>query len=53
MTRMSDKKKPNSTTDTARMEAIGWLAGQFRWESLLADLQELAEREGRDESDAA
>jgi hypothetical protein len=48
---MSDPKKPNTPTDTARMEAISWLAGQFRWESLLADLQELAERE--DSSDAA
>ena len=40
---------PDPTTSTnhaadAREEALSWLAGQFRWESLLADLHELAER---------
>jgi hypothetical protein len=33
------------SSDDARAEALAWLAGQFRWESLLADLHELAERE--------
>lgn len=55
-TDMSDTKKPNTTTtDTARMEALSWLAGQYRWESLLADLHDLAAREdeGDDPSKAA
>ena len=42
---MSDPTNPPNTTDDARAEALAWLAGQFRWESLLADLHELAERE--------
>jgi hypothetical protein len=29
----------------AREEALSWLAGQFRWESLLADLHDLATRQ--------
>ena len=42
---MSDSKNPMHPTDDARAEALAWLAGQFRWESLLSDLHELAERE--------
>jgi hypothetical protein len=42
---MSDSTKPLHPTDDARAEALAWLAGQFQWESLLADLHELAERE--------
>ncbi len=42
---MSDTKKPMNHTDEARAEALDWLAGQFRWESLLRDLHDLAERE--------
>ena len=42
---MSDSTNPLNPTDDPRAEAIAWLAGQFRWESLLADLHELAERE--------
>lgn len=42
---MSDTTNPPNPTDEARAEARAWLAGQFRWESLLADLHELAERE--------
>ena len=42
---MSDPTNPPNTTDDARAEALAWLAGQFRWEALLADLHELAERE--------
>jgi len=49
---MSDRTKSTNPADDARDEALGWLAGQFRWESLLADLQELAE-EQRDEESAA
>jgi hypothetical protein len=49
---MSDTNKPNTPTDDARAEALGWLADQFRWEALLADLHELAARE-RDNSQAA
>lgn len=49
---MSDPKKPIESPDEPRAEAIEWLAGQFRWESLLSDLHELAERERADE-DAA
>ena len=46
---MSDWTK---NPDDARDEALSWLAGQFRWEMLLADLQALAE-EQRDEESAA
>jgi hypothetical protein len=49
---MSDSKKPLHSPDGPRAEALEWLAGQFRWESLLADLHELAERESA-EKDAA
>ena len=42
---MSDSTNPRHPTDDPRAEALAWLAGQFRWESLLADLHELAERE--------
>jgi len=49
---MSDRTTSTNRTDNARNEALSWLAGQFRWESLLADLQELAE-EQRSEEDAA
>ena len=42
---MSDPTKPPNSTDDARAEALAWLAGQFRWEALLADLHELAEKE--------
>jgi hypothetical protein len=42
---MSDSTNPLHPTDDARAEALAWLAGQFRWESLLSDLHELAERE--------
>ena len=49
---MSDTKKPNNPTDEARAEALSWLADQFRWEALLADLHELAARED-DDSEAA
>jgi hypothetical protein len=42
---MSDPTNPQNPTDEARAEALAWLAGQFRWESLLADLHELAEKE--------
>jgi len=42
---MSDSNQPRNPADAARAEALEWLAGQFRWESLLTDLHELAERE--------
>jgi hypothetical protein len=42
---MSDKTNPTDPADQARAEALNWLAGQFQWESLLADLHDLAERE--------
>ena len=42
---MSDTTNPRYPTDDARAEALEWLAGQFRWESLLADLHELAAQE--------
>lgn len=42
---MSDSTSPHDTSADPRAEAIEWLAGQFRWESLLADLHELSERE--------
>ena len=42
---MSDPTNPPNPTDDARAEALAWLAGQFRWETLLADLHELAEKE--------
>ena len=48
---MSDTNTPNNPSDDARAEALSWLAGQFRWESLLADLHELAAQE--DDSAAA
>ena len=31
--------------DTARAEALSWLASRYRWEQLLTDLHELIERE--------
>jgi len=34
-----------STPDTARAEALSWLASRYRWEQLLADLHDLIERE--------
>ena len=49
---MSDRTKSTNPADDARDEALSWLAGQFRWESLLADLHELAE-EQRGEEEAA
>lgn len=42
---MSESTKPLYPADDPRSEAMEWLAGQFRWESLLSDLHELAERE--------
>jgi len=42
----------NNPDGNARDEALSWLAGQFRWESLLADLQALA-AEQHDEESAA
>ena len=42
---MSDSTNPPNSPDDARAEALAWLAGQFRWEALLADLHELTERE--------
>ena len=42
---MSDSPNPLHPTDETRAEALAWLAGQFQWETLLADLHELAERE--------
>jgi hypothetical protein len=42
---MSDPSNPQNPTDDARAEALAWLAGQFRWEALLADLHELSEKE--------
>ena len=42
---MSDSTNPPNSTDHQRAEALAWLDGQFRWEALLADLHELAERE--------
>jgi hypothetical protein len=42
---MSDPINSPNPTDEARAEALAWLAGQFRWEALLADLHELAEKE--------
>jgi len=38
---MSDRTTSTNPADDARDEALSWLAGQFRWESLLADLQAL------------
>ncbi len=49
---MSDSTKPQHTPADPRAEALEWLAGQFRWESLLADLHELSERQNS-EKDAA
>jgi hypothetical protein len=42
---MSDQTNLPNSPDEARAEALAWLAGQFRWEALLADLHELAEKE--------
>ena len=42
---MSDTTKTPNPADQARSEALNWLAGQFRWETLLADLHELAEKQ--------
>ena len=42
---MSDPTNAPNPADEARTEAINWLAGQFRWESLLADLHELAQKQ--------
>ena len=49
---MSDQTKSTNPADDARTEALEWLAGQFRWEALLADLQELAEEQRTEESAA-
>jgi len=49
---MSDPTKSTTPADDAREEALSWLAGQFRWESLLADLQALAEDQQDEESAA-
>lgn len=37
--------EPTKKQDAARAEALSWLASRFRWELLLADLQDLADRE--------
>ncbi|HEV3225280.1 MAG TPA: hypothetical protein VGZ52_00525 [Acidimicrobiales bacterium] len=42
---MSDTTDHRNTSPASKAEALAWLAGQFRWETLLADLHELAERE--------
>ena len=42
---MSEPTTPPHSADAARAEALAWLAGQFRWEALLSDLHNLAERE--------
>ena len=42
---MSDTTNSPKPADRARSEALNWLAGQFRWETLLADLHELAEKQ--------
>ena len=42
---MSDKTSSPNPADDGRTEALEWLAGQFRWETLLADLHELAENQ--------
>ena len=42
----------NKPDGNPRNEALSWLAGQFRWESLLADLQALAAEQEREESAA-
>jgi len=49
---MSDPTKTPKPADDARHEALSWLAGQCRWEALLADLQELAEEQSDEESAA-
>jgi hypothetical protein len=45
---MSDTN-PRPTTDAdraaTREEALAWLAGQMRWETLLAELHDLGSRE--------
>ena len=48
---MSDSKKPLESPDDPRSEALEWLAGQFRWETLLSDLHELSERQSAEEAD--
>ena len=42
---MSDRTNSPNPTDDGRSEALAWLAGQFRWETLLEDLHELAEKQ--------
>ena len=42
---MSDRTKSTNPAGDPRNEALAWLAGRFRWESLLADLHDLAERQ--------
>ena len=42
---MSDQTSSPNPADDGRTEALEWLAGQFRWETLLADLHELAENQ--------
>ena len=49
---MSDRTTSTNPADDARDEALSWLAGQFRWESLLADLQALAAEQGEEQSAA-
>jgi hypothetical protein len=44
-TNSSHTPEPPSDTDTAKAEALSWLASRHRWEQLLADLHDLIERE--------
>ena len=51
-TTVSDTTKSPQSPEDPRDEALSWLAGQFRWESLLADLQALAAEQGEEQSAA-
>src|SRR3954471_4493642 len=51
-TERSRRIPPTNPADDPRDEAVSWLSGQFRWESLLADLHELAEEQRGEESAA-
>ena len=45
---MSERNTPShapAPPDTARAEALSWLASRYRWEQLLADLHDVIERE--------